>query len=79
MKEARLIQMIMMDKIIFHKWVNFIPVRHMSRVMRKLEICICKNKGADQLCSNCTAEQRLCFRCMDNTIHLLLKSKSSSF
>ena len=24
--------------------------------------CICENKGADQLCSNCTADQRLCFR-----------------
>ena len=22
----------------------------------------CENKGADQLCSNCTADQRLCFR-----------------
>ena len=27
----------------------------MSCVMRKLEFCLCKNKGADQLCSNCTA------------------------
>ena len=35
---------------------------HMSRVMRKADFCLCKNKGADQLCSNCTAEQRLCFR-----------------
>ena len=25
-----------------------------------------KNKGADQLCSNCTAEQRLCFRYTDS-------------
>ena len=25
------------------------------------EFCICKNKGADQLCGNCTADQRLCF------------------
>ena len=22
---------------------------------------LCKNKGADQLCSNCTSDQRLCF------------------
>ena len=50
--------------------------------MRKLTLCICKNKDADQLCSNCsncTADQRLCFRHTDNTIHLLLISKVSSF
>ena len=35
----------------------------MSRIMRKPDFCICENKGADQLCSNCTADhQRLCFR-----------------
>ena len=34
----------------------------LSRVMRKLDFCLCENKGADQLCSNCTADQRLCFR-----------------
>ena len=38
-----------------------------------------ENKGADQLCSNCTADQRLCFRCTDSTIPLLLKSKICSF
>ena len=47
--------------------------------MRKPTICIGENKAADQLCSNCTADQRLCFRFMDNTIPLLLKSKISSF
>ena len=34
----------------------------MSRVMRKPDFCLYENKGADQLYSNCTADQRLCFR-----------------
>ena len=41
--------------------------------MRKPDFCICQNKGADQLCSNC-----LCFRYWDSTISLLPKSKISS-
>ena len=45
-----------------------------SHVMRKPDFCLCKNKGADQLCSNCKADQHLCFRYMDSTIPLLLKS-----
>ena len=40
--------------------------------MRKLNICLCKNKAADQLCSNCTADQRLCFRYSDRTVPLFL-------
>ena len=52
---------------------------HLSLHMRKPMICICENKDADQLCSNCTADQRLCFRHMDSTIPLLLISKVSSF
>ena len=40
---------------------------------------ICENKDADQLCSNCTADQRLCFRHKDTTIPLLLMSKFSRF
>ena len=56
---------------------------HMSRVMRKPDFCLCKNKSADQLCSNCTADQRLCLRYTDSTIPrtipLLSKSKISSF
>ena len=36
--------------------------------MRKLDFCLCENKGADQLCSNCNADQRLCFRYTDSTI-----------
>ena len=29
--------------------------------MGKLAFCLCENKGADQLRSNCEADQRLCF------------------
>ena len=38
--------------------------------MRKPAFCICKNKGANQLCSNCTAEQCLCFCYVDSKITL---------
>ena len=51
---------------------------YMSRPVRKPTTCICENKGADQLCSNCEAYQRLCFRYTDSTIPLLSKSKISS-
>ena len=34
----------------------------------KTRFCLCENKGADQLCSNCIADQRLCFRYADRTI-----------
>ena len=46
----------------------------MSRVVRKPAFCICENKDADQLCSNCTADQRLCFRYSDSTIPVLTSS-----
>ena len=36
--------------------------------MRKPDFNIYENKGADQLCSNCTADQPLCFRYTDSTI-----------
>ena len=39
--------------------------------MRKPDFWLCENKGADQLRSNCEADQRLCFRHMDSTIPLL--------
>ena len=51
----------------------------LSRVMTKLDCCLCKNKGADQLSSYCEADQRLCFCYMDSTFPLLYKSKISSF
>ena len=49
--------------------------KNLSCRMGKPTICIGKNKGADQLCSNCTADQCLCFRYTDNTVIILLKSK----
>ena len=53
--------------------------KYMSLLMGKPTICIGENKGADQLRSNCEADQRLCFRYSDSTIALLLKSEISSF
>ena len=47
--------------------------------MRKSTICICEIKGADQLRSNCEADQQLYFRYTDGTIPLLSKSKISWF
>ena len=53
----------------------------MSLVMRKQDFCLCENKGADQLCSNCTADQNLWwfFFHTDCTIPLLPESEFSSF
>ena len=44
--------------------------------MRKPDFCQCENKGADQLCSNCKADQCLCFRYTDSPIPHLSKSKN---
>ena len=52
--------------------------RLLSRIVRKPDFCPCENKGADQLRSNCEADQRLCFRHSDSTIPLLLVAKISS-
>ena len=41
-------------------------------------LCMCKNEDADQLCSNCAADQHLCFCYIDGTFPLLPKSKISS-
>ena len=51
----------------------------MSHRMGKPTICIYENKDADQLRGYREADQRLCFRHTDSTIHLLLISKVSSF
>ena len=51
--------------------------RNLTRCIRQPTICLCETKDADQLCSNCTADQRLCFRFSDSTIPLLLKCKLS--
>ena len=34
---------------------------HLLDITSKPNFALCKNKDADQLCSNCTADQRLCF------------------
>ena len=34
----------------------------------KTKDTVCKNKGADQLRSNCPADQRLCFRYIDSKV-----------
>ena len=46
--------------------------------LRKPTFRICENKGADQLRSNCEADQPLCFRYTDSTIPLRYTSKISS-
>ena len=46
--------------------------------MRKPDVCICENKGADQLLGNREADQRLCFRYTDSTIPLLSESEISN-
>ena len=46
--------------------------------MSKPAFCICENKGAAQLHSNCAADQCLCFHYIDSTIPLLPKSEISS-
>ena len=47
--------------------------------MGKPTICIGENKDADHFRDNREADQRLCFRYLDGTIPLLLKSEISSF
>ena len=42
-------------------------IRYEPHPVRKPDFCLCENKGADQLRSNCEADQRLCFRCTDST------------
>ena len=37
------------------------------------------SKDADQLCSNCTADQHFCFCCTDSTTSLLVKLKIPNF
>ena len=57
---------------------NLQVLLYMSLVMRKSDVCVGKNKGADQLRSNCEADQRLCFHYTDSTNPLLSISKISS-
>ena len=46
--------------------------------MRNPAVCVCKNKGADQLRSNRAADQHFVFRDIDSAFPLLPKSKISS-
>ena len=56
-----------------------IKTNNLSLVVRKPAFCICENKDADQLRSNCAADQRLCFRyTINSTMPLLPKSEISS-
>ena len=58
--------------------VNVLQMNHyLSLFMREPAFCICEKKDADQLRSNCTAYQHLCFCYTDSTIPLLSKSKIS--
>ena len=52
---------------------------YMSHCIRRPTKCLGENKGADQLCGNREADQRLCFRYADSITTLLLKSEISSF
>ena len=52
---------------------------NMCRNVRKLDIWLNENKGADQLCSNCTADQPLCFCSKDSMMLLLSRYEISSF
>ena len=63
----------------FHSSFCVEMFHQMSRHMGKPTICMCENKDADQLRSNCEADQHLCFRYSNSTLPLLLKSEISSF
>ena len=53
-------------------------MNNLSHCIRKPTKCLGENKGADQLRSNCEADQCLCFRYMDNNFFFLL-SKFQNF
>ena len=52
---------------------------HLCSIMRKPAFCICENKGANQLCSNCTADQRLYFRGYTDSIITLFSTPLAIF
>ena len=66
------------ERICEYYFFNFFIIKGMSLVMRKPAFCICENKDADQLHSNCAADLHYCFRYKDTTIPLLSKSENSS-
>ena len=55
----------------------FCANHYLSRIVRKPNFCLYENKGADQLCSNCESDQRLCFRYSD--LYLYRKFQDSNF
>ena len=67
------------DQLLFFRLssLHFV-VYDLSRFVGKPDFLVCENKGADQLCNNCTADLHLCIRYTDLTI-LLHKYKISSF
>ena len=50
----------------------------MTSITRKSDICLCKNKDTDQLCSICTADQRLCFPTWNVQFLFFLNLKSQA-
>ena len=50
----------------------------LSPRIRKQTVCICENRDADQLCSNCTSDRHLCYRIIDSTIPPLTKSEMTA-
>ena len=52
---------------------------YISRVTGNWDFRLCENKDADQIRSNCEADQRHCFRYTERTIALLPKSEISRF
>ena len=65
-----------MKNIVFelrHEKTSLVP-------MRKPVQCLCENKGSDQLCSNCTADQRLFYATgiVQLSLTLNLKFQASS-
>ena len=57
---------------------NIIGLYHLSHVIEN-GFCLCEIKDVDQPCSNCTANQHLCFRSIDSTVPLVFKSDISRF
>ena len=50
------------------------------REKKTTDFCLCENKVADQLRSNCEADQRLCFRYTDGTVlPKIFSAKNSIF
>ena len=56
----------------------FSVLYNICRIMRKSDFHIWENECADQLRSNCAADQHLCLRYIKSTISLLAISKISS-